>query len=102
MDKLSRLRILGQSYTERVDDLKNGAKILGNKYREHMLTKYPKTEVDSEGVMLWESPKKCKMIFHELTPEQGYIKTVDKFNKYHVNEFVRIYIDGVYVVVEWS
>jgi len=101
LGKLSRLRMLGHSYLERLD-VKKGAKILGDRYREHVLSGYPKTEVDSEGTMIWDSPKKCNMRFNGLTPEEGYIKTVDKFKRFHVNKLVRIYINGEFVVVEWG
>jgi hypothetical protein len=98
MGKLSRLRMLGVSLNERVNSA--SSKLKAN-YDNHIQSQYPKIEEDSEGISIWESPKKVRMEFKTLTPQQGYDKTTSKFNKLHLTKFIRCYIEDTCVVIEY-
>ena len=99
MGKLSRFKIPG--YTERMEKINKGIEEIKDRYDRHVMESYPKIVEDSEGIAYWESPKFVKMKFKGITPQQGYIRTMDKFNKLHIARFIRCYIKDEYVVVEF-
>jgi hypothetical protein len=100
MGKRSRLKNLGEKYKQQIEDIKKGLMTVGTRYDEHILDKYPKVEEDSEGTMYWATLKICRMEFKELTPQQGYVKTMEKFKRVRMDKFINCYIDDKYVVVE--
>jgi hypothetical protein len=94
MGKSSRIRNLGVNYKERIKG------VTVKLYNEHTLKKYPYDEEDSEGISHWMNPKLVKMEFKDLTPEQGYNKTMGKFKLIRMDKFIKCYIEDKYVVVE--
>jgi hypothetical protein len=70
-------------------------------YDKQLMKHYPQIEEDYEGISIWENPKKVKMQFKGITPEQGYSKTMEKFRMLHIDRFINCYIEGIYVVVEY-
>jgi hypothetical protein len=100
MGKLSRLRMLGSGYTKRLEEARSGLNKIGEIYNNHIMDGYPKVEEDNEGIIYWVTPKICRMEFKELTPQQGYIKTMEKFKRVRMDKFINCYIDDKYVVVE--
>jgi len=70
-------------------------------YEEHVDKTYPYTEEDDEGVITWESSRRCKMLFKELSVKDGYNKTVKAYKKGHLLKRVSINIEGNYVVVQF-
>lgn len=98
MGKLSRFKVPG--YVERIERIKKGIIKIKDEYDKHLMEGYPKVEEDSEGIMYWENPKLVRMVFKGLTPQQGLVKTMDKFNKVKMLRFIKCYIENEYVVVE--
>lgn len=70
-------------------------------YKEHLVKTYPYFEEDKEGIITWESPRKCRMQFKELSVEDGYAKTVKMYKRVHLYGRVSISIQEGYVVVEF-
>lgn len=70
-------------------------------YKKYFVKTYPYSEEDKEGVITWESPRKCRMQFKELSVEDGYTKTVKMYKRVHLCGRVHISIQEGYVVVEF-
>jgi hypothetical protein len=70
-------------------------------YKEHLVKSYPYSEEDKEGVIIWETPRKCRMQFKELSVEDGYAKTVKMYKRVHLSSRISISIQNGYVVVEF-
>jgi hypothetical protein len=92
--------MLGNNYSKRLEEARNGLNRIGEMHHKHIMDSYPRIEEDNEGIMYWSSPKICRMEFRELTPQQGYDKTMNKFRLARMDKFIKCYIDDKYVVVE--
>ena len=96
MGKKSMLKVPG--YAERLENIKNNAIKIVN---DHLQTNYPKIEEDGEGIATWESPKRVKMQFKNITPVEGYLKTMTKFKRLHMDKYIRCYLENGLVVIEF-
>ncbi len=85
------------NFTNKAKD-KIGRK-LASLFNIHSDRIFPYSEEDKEGVITWETPKKCRMLFKDKTVAEGYLETINRFKKLKLDKYVMIYIEGEKVVV---
>lgn len=70
-------------------------------YNRHIGNLFPYSEEDEEGIVVYESPRKCRMKFKGISVKEGYDKTVKMYKKIHLLNHIYISIDGEFVVVQF-